>query len=46
MILMSIVVGCWNLMEPAELSSVSMLKRLYLLYIMRLNIHARYTIVS
>jgi hypothetical protein len=46
MVLMSIVVGGWNLIELACMSSVSMLERLDLLYIIRLNIHAPYTAVS
>jgi hypothetical protein len=45
---MSIVVGDWImiLMELADMSSVSMLERLQLLYIIRLEVHAPYTAVS
>jgi hypothetical protein len=43
--LMSIVVGGWILVELADVSSVSMLERLELLYIIRLRIHAPYTAV-
>jgi hypothetical protein len=46
MLLISIVVGGWILMELADMSSVSMLERLDLLYTIRLRIHAPYTTVS
>jgi hypothetical protein len=46
MLSMSIVVGTWILMELAGVSSVSILGRLVLLYIIRLEIHAPYTVVS
>jgi hypothetical protein len=39
MLLMSIVVGGWILMELADVSSVSILERLELLYINRLQVH-------
>lgn len=46
MLLMSILIGDWILMELADMSSVSMLERLILLYIICLEIHAPYTAVS
>lgn len=46
MLSMLIVVEGWILMELADMSSVSMLGRLDLLYIIRLEIHAPYTVVS
>jgi hypothetical protein len=46
LLLMSIVAGGWILMELADVSSVLMLGRLDLLYIVRLRIHAPYAAVS
>jgi hypothetical protein len=46
MVWMSIVVGGWILMELVGMSSVSMLKRPGLLYIVRLEVHAPYIAVS
>jgi len=46
MLSMSIVVEGWILMELADVSSVSMLERLDLLYIIRLEICAPNTVVS
>lgn len=46
MLLMSIVVGGWILMELAAMSSVSKLQRLDSLYIICLEIYALYTAVS
>jgi hypothetical protein len=46
LLLMSIVAGGWILMELADVSSVLMLGRLDLLYIVRLRIRAPYAAVS
>lgn len=46
MMLMSIVVGRWIVMELADMNSMSILERPDLFYIARREIHARHNAVS